>query len=141
MTYTLDANVVMSCLISGNSKYLTFFAENSCLLPDFGMTELSKYQQVILRKSKLPPDKFTHFVLSIFKLITVVPNMLISTSQYYDAFLICRDIDEDDTVYVALTLALNNTLLTRDKPLADGLRAKGFMNVILIDELMSQNDV
>ena len=67
--------------------------------------------------------------------------MLVSTSQYYDAFLICRDIDEDDTVYVALTLALNNTLLTRDKPLADGLRAKGFMNVILIDELISQNDV
>jgi len=139
MTYTVDANVVMSCLISGNPKYLTFFTENACLLPDFGMTELSKYQHVILKKSKLTPDKFTHFALSIFKLITVVPNMLISTSQYYDAYLICRDIDEDDTVYVALTLALTNTLLTRDRPLVDGLRAKGFLNVILLDELMNQN--
>ena len=49
--------------------------------------------------------------------------------------MLCRDIDPKDTDYVALSLELNHPLLTRDKPLADGLRAKGYTNLVLLDEL------
>lgn len=78
--------------------------------------------------------------MQVFSKLTVVPNLLISTNYYYEAFLLCRDVDENATVYVAFSLALNHPLLTRDKPLTLGLRAKGFTNVVLLDELFAQTD-
>ncbi|MFD2570125.1 PIN domain-containing protein [Spirosoma soli] len=72
--------------------------------------------------------------------MTVVPNLLITTQNYYQAFLLCKDIDQKDTAYVALALQLNIPLLTRDKPFAHGLRLRGFTNIVTLDELFSQND-
>jgi hypothetical protein len=34
--------------------------------------------------------------------------------------------------------AFNFPLLTRDKPLATGLRTNGFVNVLLLDELLGE---
>lgn len=76
--------------------------------------------------------------MAVFERITVVPNLIISTQSYYQAFILCRDIDPKDTDYVALSLQLGITLLTRDKPLSDGLRIKGFTNIIILDELFNQ---
>jgi len=42
--------------------------------------------------------------------------------------------------YVALSIELVYPLLTRDKPLADGLRTNGFTNVITLDELFRQRN-
>ena len=125
----------MSCLISGKQDYLNFLQQNECYLSDFGMSEISRYQHIIRAKTKLPPEEFDDFAIKVFAKLTVVPNLLVSNSFHYQAFVLCRDIDEDDTVYLAFSLALNHPLLTRDKPLADGLRAKGYTNVVLLDEL------
>ena len=133
--YVLDANVLFSFLISGRKEYLTFLADNRVYTTDFIFEELQLHQFVINQRTKLPPDHFQKFVLDIFDQLTVVPNLLISTQNYYQAFMLCRDIDPKDTDYVALSLELNHPLLTRDKPLADGLRAKGYTNLVLLDEL------
>lgn len=104
------------------------------------LEELQIHQEIIGQKTKLSPEQLQKFILTVFERITVVPNLLISTQNYYQAFRLCRDIDPKDTDYVALSLQLEITLLTRDKPLADGLRAKGFTNIILLDELFGQTD-
>lgn len=49
--------------------------------------------------------------------------------------MLCKDIDEKDTVYVALSLEFGYPLLTKDDRLALGLRQKGFTNVVLLKEL------
>ena len=42
------------------------------------------------------------------------------------AFRFCKDVDENDTAFVALTLELNALLWTKDDELKSGLRRKGF---------------
>ncbi|MFN7117853.1 MAG: PIN domain-containing protein [Saprospiraceae bacterium] len=132
--YVTDANVIFSCLISGREEYLKAFTENKFYLPDFALVEIQLYQSEILKKTKLPQERLKEFTLSLFDALVVVPNLLISTRQYLQAFQLCKDIDEKDTAYVALTLELEVALLSKDEELIEGLRAKGFTKVISLQE-------
>jgi hypothetical protein len=51
-----------------------------------------------------------------------------------------KDIDRQDMVNVARSIELNYPFLTRDKILAEGLRTKGYTNVVTLDELLSQTN-
>lgn len=139
-SYIADANVIYSGLISGRNEYISLASKHRLYLPDFGLTELQQYQQVIFEKTRQQPDALKQYTLTLFEKITVVPNLLISFPDYRSAFELCKGIDVKDVTYVALSLELNHPLLTRDKPLATGLRAKGFTNVVLLDELFAQAD-
>lgn len=139
-SYVVNAKVIYSALISGKSDYIDLAIVHRLYLPNFGMTELQQYQQVIFEKKRQRPEELKQYTLALFRKITIVPNLLISLHNYRSAFELCKDIDDKDTANVALSLELNHSLPTRDKPLAVGLRAKGFTNVVLLDELFAQTD-
>ncbi|RCR71397.1 PIN domain-containing protein [Larkinella punicea] len=136
--FVIDANILFSCLISGKENYLTFFESNTVYVPDFLYEEIQLHQEVIRLKSKLAATEFRRYALAVFRSLIVIPNLLISDQHFYQAYYLCRDVDLKDLNYVALSIELNFPLLTRDKPLAEGLRAKGYTNVILLDELFGQ---
>jgi len=52
----------------------------------------------------------------------------ISLGAWIEARRLCKDVDQRDTPYVALTLHLDGRLWTEDTVLKQGLRAKGFNN-------------
>jgi predicted nucleic acid-binding protein len=135
MQFVTDANVIFSCLISGKEQYLHIVSENKFYLPDFALTEIQLYQELITEKSRISGQKFREYTLYLFEKLIVVPNFLISNHHYYQAFMLCKDIDEKDTVYVALSLEFGYPLLTKDDRLALGLRQKGFTNIVLLKEL------
>jgi predicted nucleic acid-binding protein len=89
---------------------------------------------LITEKSPIASQKLRDYTLRLFEKLIIVPNFLISTQNYYQAFILCKDIDEKDTVYVALSLEFGYPLLTKDEELAFKLRQKGFTNVILLRE-------
>ncbi len=134
-TYITDANILFSCLISGNEKYQRIFKECRLYMPDFALSEIQEHQAEILSKTKVSPTDLRSFTLSIFDYLIVVPNFLISTESYFTAFHLCKDIDEDDTAYLALSIEFDLPLLTNDRILAEGLRRKGYKNVITLTEL------
>ena len=136
--YLIDANIIFSMLISGKEIYLDIFNKNSFYVPDFALFELQKYQIMLLEKSKLSHEKLKTYTLSLFGYLTVVPNLLISTRSYLQAFQLCKDIDEDDTSYIAFAQELELTLLSKDDILIDGLRKKGYTNVISLHEFLSE---
>lgn len=133
--YVTDANILFSCLISGNEKYKRIFKECRLYLPDFGLSEIQEHQAEILSKTKVSATDLRNFTLSLFDYLIVVPNFLISTESYFKAFHLCKDIDEDDTPYLALSIEFELPLLTNDRVLADGLRKKGYDNIITLTEL------
>jgi predicted nucleic acid-binding protein len=137
MTYIVDANVLFSCLIGGNNRVLSLLETYAVFTPDFAFAEIQEHQQTILQKTRLTPNLLKTFSNRLFKLVVTVPNMLISTQSYYQAFALCKDIDPKDTAYVALAIEFDHPLLTRDRVLATGLRARGFTQVLLLDELLA----
>jgi predicted nucleic acid-binding protein len=136
--FITDANVIFNCLLSGRDQYLRIVTENKFYLPDFALTEIQFYQELILEKSPMTGQKLRDYTLQLFEKLIVVPNFLISTHHFYQAFVLCKDIDEKDTVYVALSIEFGYPLLTKDEELAKGLRKKGFTNVLLLREFLEE---
>lgn len=138
--YVTDANVIFSSLISGKENYEIMFSENKFFLPDFALSEIQKYQPIILEKSKLTFAEMQTYTLGIFDYITVVPNLLVSTKSYFQAFQLCRNIDEKDTPYLALAIEFNIEFLTNDLELIEGLRNKGFEKVLSLSEFFEREN-
>jgi len=137
--YISDANIVFSALISGKELFVHIFENNKFFAPDFILVELDKYRTVILKKSKLPIEDLQDFIQKLFQQITIIPALYIIDKNKLKAKELCINIDEKDTAYVALSIEMNYPLVTRDLKLHDGLKAKGFDNVILLYEFMKKN--
>jgi predicted nucleic acid-binding protein len=58
---------------------------------------------------------------------------LISNSSYQTAYALCKNIDEADTPFVALTIELSAVLWTGDKRLIDGLQKQGFNHFLVVN--------
>ncbi len=135
--YVIDANVLFSAFISGKEVYTLLFSEYTIYLPDFAFLELEKYKQRILNKTKLIEDTFQEFVLRLLNNVTVIPNLLLSQASLTNAHDLCHDIDEKDTVYIAAALELNLALITSDKRLYSGLKARDFSQVMLLGDVIN----
>jgi len=136
--YVLDANVIFSALISGKQIYLILFDKNQFYTPDFSFLEIDKYKSVILQRTKLSIKELQDFIQKLFQQIIVIPSLLITDASRNKARELCIDIDLKDTVYVALSIEMNITLVTSDKPLYNGLKSKKFEKVIMLDEFIRQ---
>ncbi len=137
-SFIVDANVIFSAVISGKEVYVDAFTANSIFIPDFALDELQKYQTLLLEKTKLTPGQLRNFSLRLFSKLTVVPNFLISTSNYLHAFNLCKDIDENDTPYLALAIEFDLDLISKDEQLVQGLRQKGYLKVLSLQEFVTQ---
>jgi|LGVE01.1.fsa_nt_gb predicted nucleic acid-binding protein len=134
--YVIDANVLFSAFITGKNVYRLLFSEYTIYLPDFAFLEIEKYKQRILKKTKLTELEFQEFVLKLLTNVTVIPNLLISQRSLKDAYELCKDIDEKDTVYIAVALEFDVTLITSDKTLFTGLKKQDFTQVILLKDVI-----
>lgn len=134
--YVADANVLFSAFISGKQQYISFFDRNRVVTIDFVFIELEKYRTVILKKSKLSQQELFDFSIHLFQKVTVVPSFTLSAEIVEEAYNWCEDIDPKDVLYVALTLQhVGSKLITRDSILHNGLKAKGFDNVVMFHEV------
>ena len=106
-------------------------------VPDFALIELKKYKDVIKKKLANQQIEFEIFALMLFSNLNVISDFLLSNSVIEKAEELCQDVDIKDSLYVALAIFLNTTLITRDKPLYNHLKSKGFENVVLFDEFIN----
>jgi len=124
----VDTNIIFSALRSKNSvirnrlkrKHYTFYA------PRFLFVELFKHKERILKNSFASEDEVLNLLSSVLHSINFINEDFISTSLYMQAYLLCKDIDEKDTSFIAMALALECEIWTRDEELKNGLKAKGF---------------
>ena len=134
--YIADANVLFSAFISGKQQYIAFFDRNRVITIDFVFIELEKYRNIILKKSKLSQQELFDFSISLFQKVTVVPRFALPSATLVEAYNWCEGIDTKDVLYVALTLQhAGSMLITRDSVLHNGLKLKGFKNVVMFHEV------
>ncbi|MGS2762605.1 PIN domain-containing protein [Sinomicrobium sp. M5D2P9] len=135
----VDSNIVFSAilnihshigqiLINGKTFY-EFYA------PKYTRTEIWEHQNKIKKISRLEDDQFIEVYELVMKNIIVLDHSIVPLENYKKAIDICKEIDEDDAVFVAFSEYLKCKLWTGDKKLINGLINKGFKGIMTTEEL------
>lgn len=103
--------------------------------PHLLISELNRYSTKISNYSKLSPAALLDIESSILSTITLVSEEEISKNSWLKAYDLAKDIDEDDTPFIALAIELNAVLWTGDKILTKGLIKKGSNIIITTSQL------
>ena len=136
--FIIDANILFSIFISGKEEYFELVGKVKFLTPVYALEELQKHQETILSKTKIDLGNFNDFTLRILNRVLVVPNFLVTNQSYLQAYNWCKDIDLDDIAYVALSIEFNTCFVTRDMILYEGLKQKGFLNIMSWEEFLRE---
>lgn len=105
MKLVIDANVVISALIADSkTRELIVTLEPNLLTPVFVHEEIENYEDLIVEKSGMAPERVEQFVDLLFQYIEVVP-----ADEFYpyieEADAAIGETDPDDVLYVACALA------------------------------------
>ncbi len=128
MKVVVDANILFSAFLSDNSQYrdLLFDEKYEFYSPNFVFLEIFKHKEKILKCTKESEEEVYGFLGKILKRVSFVKEGVISVENYEKANALCREIDENDTPFVALAIELDACLFTGDEKLKRVLRSKGF---------------
>jgi predicted nucleic acid-binding protein len=135
----VDTNIVFSTLLNPHSAIgeilmniqddFTFFA------PELLKEELKRYAPKIAAYSKLDQETLSYIEALVLSTINFISEESISEESWSEAFALTKDIDEDDTPFIALGIELNTKLWTGDKVLSKGLAKKGSDIIITTADL------
>jgi len=136
----VDTNIVFSALMNANNTMgevlLNLQDELDFFAPELLRTELQRYTDKIRKASKLSDEQLVESATRILERITLVSEELINQSTWITAYSLTKDVDEDDTPFVALALELGAKLWTGDKKLTTGLQNKGSKIFVATHELI-----
>ena len=114
MKLVIDANVVISALIANSkTRELIVTLEPDLLTPAFVHDEIGNYEDLIVEKSGMSPDRVAQFIDLLFQYIEVVP-----ASKFYPAIESADDAigdtDPDDVLYLACAVASDAAIWSDD---------------------------
>ncbi len=140
MKVVVDTNIVFSALMNAENGMgdvlLNFQGDMEFFAPELLTTELDRYSDKLRKASKLSEQQLAESRLRISEVITTVSEELISTASWNAAYALTKDIDENDTPFVALAIELNARLWTGDRKLASGLGLRKTDLTISTSELL-----
>jgi len=139
MKITVDSNIVFSAILNTKSnigQLLTIGNKHfSFYTVDLLKTEIYNHQKKIQFITGFSESKFDEVFTLITSKIRFVNDILISDTSLRNAYELTYDIDEDDTLFVALANHLEARLWTGDRTLEKGLEKKGYGQIIKTPEL------
>ena len=125
MKVVVDTHIVFSALMNAENGMgdvlLNFQGDLEFLAPELLKIELNRYSDKLRKASKLSNQQLSESRLRIMEVITTVSEELISIASWTAAYALTKNIDENDTPFVALAIELNARLWTGDRKLARGL--------------------
>jgi predicted nucleic acid-binding protein len=139
MVVVIDANVTLSAIINIKGNIATLLICNSSsidfVIPEFSLSEIKEKQRKLYFSARASPDIFNENLQLLLNRLTVIGDNLINERYFKAAYFFTKEIDPKDTMYVALTMALDALLWTGDLKLYRALRRKGFKQIITTKEL------
>ncbi len=126
----IDTNVVFSALLSESSQIREMLSREDIYFcaPNYLMVEVFKHKERIVEKSNVTEEIIYELLGEIMLEIDFINEDAITIRNYMRAFQLCKDVDENDTPFLALALEFDAEFWTRDKALKIGLEHKGFNN-------------
>ena len=125
----VDASRIFSELTAANQRLRQTFAAEPDIefyCPKYVVGELFKHKECIAAATALEESALLALLHTLFHRIRFFDEDAISIGSWTEAWRLCRDVDENDVAYLALTLELDGDLWTGDRELETGLRKKGF---------------
>jgi predicted nucleic acid-binding protein len=96
--------------------------------PNYLISEIFKHKERLIKASKVGEDEVYELLEKTLQKINFVNEEFISTENMIQAHRFCNDIDEKDTLFVALSLEFDAAFWTKDDILKNGLIKKNFNN-------------
>ena len=131
----LNSDGVIGDLIFNSSKHFEFY---SCSYIRF---EIQKHWGKLKKISKLSDEQLEVSYAQILTKIKFINEEIIPVDIWLSSEKITKDIDVDDTDFVALTRFLKATLWTGDKVLYNGLKEISFKKVLNTSDLLELRNI
>jgi predicted nucleic acid-binding protein len=141
MKIVVDTNIIFSALLSSNStigdllfnsdKYFEFY---SC---GYMRYEIQKHWERLKKISKLSDEQLHISYTQVLSKLKFINEEIIPVEIWLASEEITKEIDVDDTDFVALTKFLKATLWTGDKVLYSGLKGRKFKKLLNTTELLT----
>lgn len=131
----IDTNLIFAFLHKNQAKSARFFFSKqdfNFLTPNLFVYEIFLHHDTILEKSKGTHEATHSLFEKVIEKLYFINESTISVKNFIDAYYLCKDVDDKDTPFVALSLELNVPFWTRDVILKTHLISKGF--TIFFDE-------
>ncbi len=141
MKIVVDTNIIFSALLNSNStigdllfnskKHFEFY---SC---SYMRMEIQKHWERLKKISNLSDEELQVSYAQILLKLKFINEEIIPVEIWLASELITKEIDIDDTDFVALTKFLKATLWTGDKVLYNGLKRLEFKKILNTNELLA----
>jgi len=126
----IDTNIIFKSLRSKYSIYRDIMDKSDLefYCPNYLISEIFKHKERLIKASKVGEEEVYELLEKTLQRINFINEEFISLGNLIYANRLCKDIDEKDTLFVALSLEFEAQLWTKDDILKNGLKQKGFDN-------------
>jgi predicted nucleic acid-binding protein len=133
MKLVIDANVVISALIADSkTRELIVTLEPELLTPAFVYDEIENYEELIVEKSGMEPDRVAQFIDLLFEYIEVVPADDFNPGiEAADRAI--GDTDHDDVLYLACALVSDAAIWSDDSDFDEQNLVERYLTSDVID--------
>lgn len=139
MKIVVDTNIVFSAILNSSSRIAKILLDSrghfQFFTCNYLRTEIERHKIKLLKITRLSEDALLELEELITLNITFIDERLIGKDILINTELQLKNIDPNDTVFVALAKQLGAKLWTGDMQLYNGLRAKQFKDILITSEL------
>ncbi|MDD4653730.1 MAG: PIN domain-containing protein [Methanothrix sp.] len=114
MEIVLDTNILISSLLkNGLTRDLISLSPFKMYTVEYAKFEVEKHKDELLSKSKLDEDSFDYLTEFVFGKVSLIPMAELSPFKD-EAIKIMREIDINDSPFIALAMLLNCPIWSND---------------------------
>lgn len=139
MRIVVDTNVVFSAMLNTNSKISRIFLRPKTKLNFYSterlLEEIEEHSEKLMQLSGYTDVELKRVLAFFSRRIRFINLKLIPKNIFEKTLVLTKDVDIDDTEFVALTEHIRGKFWSGDKALQKGLKGKGWNKFITTDEL------
>lgn len=139
MDLVIDTNILFSALLKrgSNEFQIVKSGKHEIYACQYSVVELFKHKEKLVQLSGLHEEELIKTYYVLLQQIHPLEERVIPKKIRQEAFDLCSDVDEYDTMFVATVLFIEGFLWTGDKKLIKGLQKKGYEKTVTTAELIA----